>query len=136
MMTGKVVVLAREGGLDWLAPCVEISVAGGDRVFHTETAVVDTGFTGWLAMPGETIERLGLTPYGQRPANQASGDVEMFDIHSALVLWHDALRAVPVHRAEGTPLIGMSLLSGSRLIVDSWEGGDVVIEEVANAGQN
>ncbi len=129
MMTGKVVALARDGGLDWLAPRIDLRVAGGDRVFHTETVVVDTGFTGWLALPGESIARLGLTSYGQRPANQASGDVGMFDIHSALVLWHEALRAVLVHRAEGTPLIGMALLNGSRLIVDSWEGGDVVIEE-------
>ena len=53
----------------------------------------------------------------------------MFDIHSALVLWHGAPRPVPVHRAEGTPLIGMGLLNGNRLTVDSWAGGDVVIEE-------
>ena len=129
MMTGKVVAIAREGGLDWLAPCIDISVAGGDRVFHTELAVVDTGFTGWLALPGESIARLGLTPYGQRPANQASGETRMFDIYSALVLWHGLARPVPVHRAEGTPLIGIGPLNGSRLMVDSWEGGDVVIEE-------
>lgn len=131
MMTGTVIAIAREGGLDWLAPCIDISVAGGARVFHTETAVVDTGFTGWLALPGESIVQLGLTPYGQRPANQASGETRMFDIHSALVLWHGTPRPVPVHRAEGTPLIGMGLLNGSRLIVDSWDGGDVIIDGVA-----
>ena len=130
MITGKVVAIAREGGLDWLAPCIDISIAGTDRVFRTEMAVVDTGFTGWLALPGESIARLDLTPYGQRPASQASGETRMFDIHSALVLWHGVARPVPVHRAEGTPLIGMNLLNGSRLIVDSWEGGDVVIDEL------
>ena len=129
MMTGKVIVIAREAELEWLAPCVEISLAGGDRVFQTETAVIDTGFTGWIALPGDSIERLGLTNYGRRPANQASGDIGMFDIYGVLVIWHGLARPVPVHRAEGTPLIGMGLLNGSRLMVDSWEGGDVVIEE-------
>ena len=129
MITGKVVQTGRQAELVWLEPRVEINIAGHDRVFRSEEAVVDTGFTGWLTLPAATIERLGLTYYGQRPANQAAGDAEMFDIYSALVWWHGAPRPVPVHRAEGTPLIGMGLLNGSRLTVDSWEGGDVVIEE-------
>ena len=42
---------------------------------------------------------------------------------------HVTLRPVVVHGTRGAPLIGMGLLNGNRLIVDSWEGGDVVIEE-------
>ena len=75
------------------------------------------------------VEQLGLTHYGQRPANQAAGEADMFNIYSALVLWHGRPRPVVVHGTRGSILIGMALLHGSRLIVDSWEGGDVVIEE-------
>ena len=129
MILGTVVGTGRQSELVWLEPRVAIGIAGFDRVFRSEEAVIDTGFTGWLTLPAATIKRLGLTYYGQRPANQASGDAEMFDIYSTLVLWHGTPRPVPVHLAEGSPLIGMALLHGSRLVVDSWEGGDVVIEE-------
>ena len=129
MITGKVVVTGRQAGVVWLEPRVDINISGFDRVFRSEEAVVDTGSTGWLTLPEATIERLGLTYYGQRPANQAAGEAEMFDIYGVLVLWHGLPRPVPVHHAEGTPLIGMGLLDGCRLSIDSWEGGDVVIEE-------
>ncbi len=129
MITGTVVATGRQAGVVWLEPRVEINIAGLDRVFRSEEAVVDTGFTGWLTLPEATIEELGLNHYGQRLANQAGGEAEMFDIYGVLVLWHGRARPVPVHLAEGIPLIGMGLLNGSRLTVDSWEGGDVVIEE-------
>ena len=34
-----------------------------------------------------------------------------------------------VHQAGGRPLMGMALLSGSRLLIDASEGGEVAIEE-------
>ena len=134
MIVGKVIARRSESDLVWLEPHISISVAGADRVFREEDATIDTGFTGWLALPESAIEQLGLTHYGQRPANQAAGEADMFNIYSALVLWHGRPRPVVVHGTRGAPLIGMALLHGSRLIVDSWEGGDVVIEEVSNAG--
>ena len=53
----------------------------------------------------------------------------VFDIHAALIEWHCQLRPVIVHEADGRLLIGMSLLDGSRLLIDAWEGGEVTIEE-------
>lgn len=131
MIVGKVIATRRDNDVVWLEPRIGISVAGIDRVFREEEAMVDTGFTGWLALPDDSIARLGLTHYGQRPANQAAGEARMFDIYSALVVWHGVLRPVVVHGTRGAALIGMGLLNGSRLTVDSWEGGDVVIEERA-----
>lgn len=128
MIIGQVVAAGQEAGVVALEPRVKIGIAGTDRVFHTEEAVVDTGFTGWLTLPQTLIARLGLTYYGQRPANQASGEILMFDIYGGLVAWHGGPRPVLVHRVDGKPLIGMALLSGSRLTVDAREGGWVLIE--------
>ena len=128
MIAGKVNSEVDKDGYVYLKPQITLSVAGVDRVFRMSQVTVDTGFTGWLALPGDTIEELGLTSYGQRPANQAGG-VGVFSIYGALVLWHGEQRPVLVHRITGDPLMGMALLEGSQLKVDAREDGDVIIDE-------
>ena len=129
MITGKVKAEVDENGYIYLKPRINISVAGVDRAFLNRDATVDTGFTGGLALPEDTIEELGLTLYGRRPANHASG-VGMFEIYGALVLWHGEYRPVLVHKTSGEPLVGMALLENSRLTIDAREDGDIVIEEM------
>ena len=129
MITGKVKAEVDENGNIYLKPRINISVAGVDRAFLNRDATVDTGFTGGLALPEDTIEELGLTLYGRRPANHASG-VGMFEIYGALVSWHGEYRPVLVHKTTGEPLVGMALLENSRLTVDAREDGNIVIEEM------
>lgn len=128
MIEGKVKSVVDKDGYVYLKPQIALNIAGSDRVFLTSDVTVDTGFTGWLALPEDVIQKLGLTSYGQRPANQAGG-VGMFSIYGALVLWHGEQRPVLVHQITGDPLIGMALLEGSQLKVDAREDGDVFIEE-------
>ena len=116
-----------------LEPRISLRVAGRERVFQTVEAVVDTGFTAFLTLPERTIQQLRLIHLGQRPATLASGEVQMFDMYGGLILWHDQLRAVVVHRTNDRSLVGMSLLSGCRLVVDTREGGDVIIEEIPSS---
>ena len=130
MIRGRVEVSGTESGIVYLEPQIAVSVVSRDTNFWTETAVIDTGFNGWLTLPESIIQELGLTYYGQRPAVQASGEAQLFLIYGAMVSWDGEHRAVLVHQAEGTPLIGMGLLKGSRLIMDTREGGDVIIEAI------
>ena len=129
MITGKVKAEVDQHGYTYLKPRISISIAGIDRAFLNRDATVDTGFTGGLALLENTIEELGLTFYGRRPANQVSG-VGMFDIYGALVSWHGEHRPVLVYKTSGGPLVGMALLEGSRLTVGTREDGDVIIEEM------
>lgn len=129
MITGKVKAEVDENGYIYLKPQINISVAGIDRAFMNRDATVDTAFTGGLALPEDTIEELGLTLYGRRPANHVSA-VGMFEIYGALVSWHGEHRPVLVHKTSGEPLVGMALLENSRLTVDAREDGDIVIEEM------
>ncbi len=129
MISGKVKVEIGKDGLTYLKPRITIRVAGASRSFVDFDAVVDTGFTGWLALPEDTIEQLGLTRYGERVAHQASG-TGLFSIFGALTSWHNVHRPVLVHQITGDPLIGMALLEGCRLMVDAREDGDVIIEEL------
>lgn len=132
MIEGRVIATHAPDGTVILEPKVSIELSGRDRIFHREEVVVDTGFTGFLTLPESVIERLNLISYGQRPATLASGERQMFDIYGAVIRWHEGLRPAIVHSADGSPLIGMSLLDGSRLVVESWESGSVTIEEVVS----
>ncbi len=94
-------------------------------------AVIDTGFTDWLTIPADAAEYLGLQVRGSVDVELADGSVERLPIHRVRVSWHGRSRSV---RAYGVPggeaLIGMSLLRGSRLTLDSVPGGAVRIEDL------
>ena len=65
MILGKVSALGSQNGIVRLEAQIEIAIASADRIFHTETVAIDTGFTGWLALPQTSIDRMGLTFYGR-----------------------------------------------------------------------
>ena len=58
-------------------------------------------------------------------ADGSTVELQRFD---GFVEWHDELREVMVLAAEGGPLIGMSLLRGSRITIDVDDGGLVAVE--------
>jgi hypothetical protein len=47
--------------------------------------------------------------------------------------WHGQQRDVLVAEAEGTPFVGMSLLSGNRLVIDVIDGGGVEIDSLKSS---
>jgi hypothetical protein len=55
------------------------------------------------------------------------GSESVFDIYEGTVLWDGQVRRIPVHEAETTPLIGMSLLQGYELTLEVQSGGKVTI---------
>ena len=48
-------------------------------------------------------------------------------MYLAKVLWHGQEREVLILEAEGVPLVGMSLLYGSRVMLEVVDNGDVTI---------
>ena len=126
MIRGKVERNAGGGLEPWIAISVEDS--NGDML-HLEV-IVDTGFTGWLMLPASVIDRLGLTRQGTHLSVIAGGASDSFDYYETRALWHGQSRRVEVLQSIDQSLLGTELLEGSRLMVDAWEGGDVIIEEV------
>ena len=115
-----------DGGLEaWVA----LSVMGVDGELQRCDIIVDTGFTGWLTLPEADIRRLGLAGVGYRDSITASGNMERFDYYKTLVSWHGRLHEIEVFQSIDQPLLGMELLEGSRVAVDAWDGGDVIIRE-------
>lgn len=91
--------------------------------------VVDTGFTGYLTLPPSAISALRLRAIEAVRAQLADGSFANIQTFQATAMWHGKERRVVVCAAEGGPLLGMSLLHGSRLFVDVVDGGAVNIDE-------
>ena len=92
-------------------------------------AVIDTGFTGHLTLPACTIGRLGLSLVGHNKFKLANGEHSEFQIYNGSVTWHGHPHEVHIVQSECDPLLGMTLLWGSRITVDATTHGEVTIEE-------
>ncbi len=100
---------------------------------HPVDVVLDTGFTGSLTLPPETIRLLGLLYIGMRTFELADSQQVRFDTYLGSVSWHDRERLVVTLESDGAPLLGTRLLWGSRVTMDALAGGAVEIEELATA---
>ncbi|MFM6062150.1 MAG: clan AA aspartic protease [Microcystis panniformis] len=99
-------------------------------------AVIDTGFTGFLSLPNDIITELGL-PWSYRDRGTlGDGSEVLFDIYDAVAIWDGKSQEIEVNSAETEPLIGMSMLCGYRLQVDTIEGGLVIITDLSDFASN
>jgi clan AA aspartic protease len=101
----------------------------GERETEVET-VLDTGFTGHLALPGVIVDQLALPSQGVVDVSLADGSRVQLVVHRARVLWMGTTRDVEVLASGGHALAGMSLLHGHAVRLDVVEGGRVVIESL------
>ncbi len=110
---------------------VQVLVVDRANIERPLDAVVDTGFTGYLALPQPVIRQLGLTSDGEGHITLADGSALLHDIYRTAVVWHTQRRVIPIIGMGDKPLIGMRLLTGSRVILDVVDGGPVTIEPLA-----
>lgn len=109
----------------------DVGIAPPGKEFEEEVrAVVDTGFTGELTLPEEHIRELGYSYWGTIDGTLADGSEVQMNLYEGRILWHDRDRDILVGAADGQALVGMELLSGSRLTVEATPGGEVRIEEL------
>jgi clan AA aspartic protease len=90
-------------------------------------AVVDTGFTGFLALPGDVISRLGLPIKGLRDTILADGSAVVLVAYEPIVHWQGRRLLAPALEVEDEALLGMSLLLGNLLTMEIKDGGRVKI---------
>jgi predicted aspartyl protease len=83
-------------------------------------------------LPIDIIIELGL-PWNYRDrATLGDGSETLFDVYDAEVIWDRQYREIEINAAETEPLLGMRMLKGYRLQVDTIEGGLVTIEMLPN----
>jgi predicted aspartyl protease len=122
MITG--VVTAQQQAL------IPLTVQDWQGQAETVDAIVDTGFNGFLTLPLPQIARWRFPYEGIAEVILGDGDTVRLDSFAATVLWDGYVRTGLVLAAEGMPLVGMALLSGSRVCFDVTDGGPVTIERL------
>jgi clan AA aspartic protease len=90
--------------------------------------VIDSGFDGFLSLPSEIIIRLGLPWTISNPATLGDDSEIVFDFYTGTVIWDGQYREIDIAESETEPLLGMAMLYGYRLQIDTVEGGIVKIE--------
>ncbi|MEG3438562.1 hypothetical protein V0288_15630 [Pannus brasiliensis CCIBt3594] len=91
-------------------------------------AVIDTGYTGFLSVPSEIIVALSLPWTGIDRVTLGDGSETTFEVYSGRVIWDGEYRDIPINQSETEPLVGMKLLYGYDLRIQTVIGGTVTIE--------
>ncbi len=90
-------------------------------------AIIDTGFSGSVAILPEDVVTLGLLPSGSVETILADGSVRTVLTYSAAVEWDGIQIISEVIADDEVPLIGMEILTGYNLSIDVVDGGAVRI---------
>jgi predicted aspartyl protease len=95
----------------------------------TLEAIVDTGFGGFLALPEDSIHRLGLRPDGAALMQSAGGQLDFRDTYRVQVDWQNGQRrGHAIASSLPAALVGTELLVGSRVTLDYGPAKSVEIE--------
>lgn len=91
--------------------------------------LVDTGFSGHMAVPLSVVEALNLEYQDLQRGILADGKRSLFDTVDLCVYWND--RPVVV-RAQvlGEPLIGTRMLSGHSIQAEWQQGGEIRLSKI------
>jgi clan AA aspartic protease len=107
---------------------ISLVIVNESRQTKLITAVIDTGYTGFLSLPNEVIAELDLSWTGIDRGTLGDGSEVTFEVYAAKVIWDGEYRDIPINEAETDPLVGISLLYGYDLHIQTVEGGNVTIK--------
>lgn len=110
-------------------PLISLVVFANDGSTHKLSLKIDTGFTGWITLPPELIDRMDLPSAGFRRVTLADGsDLELPGFYVEVV-WLDVIRTVVCLATTNTYLAGMSMMYGCSLRMDIVDGGRTTIRQ-------
>ncbi|HIE00503.1 MAG TPA: aspartyl protease [Thiotrichaceae bacterium] len=97
----------------------EIDLMAVDSSIVTVDAMLDTGFTDWLAMNTQDIKDLGW-PFIDRLEKQTASGLFRFNLYAGIVFFDDQKFAIEVIGGDELThvLMGLQWLNHRRLIVD------------------
>ena len=106
---------------------IPLRVQGGSGDWQTLNVVVDTGFTGQLALPERYVRQLELMLNDENRVTPATGQSILVAAGNVLVMWHGRQLRVRVVQSGTHPLLGMALLWNNRIAIDAVADGAVTV---------
>lgn len=112
----------------------EIELISDNGVELPVDALLDTGFSGWLAMDSQDLEGLDWIYIRRQKMITAKGEFN-FDLYAGKLRIDEQEFDIPVHVGAGVPevLIGRQWLKTRRLVVD-MSAGVLTLEAMALLG--
>jgi len=89
--------------------------------------LIDTGFTGFLALRSDLVEHLGLQRIAKVPVELADGSEVSLHYHFVRIEWRGVVRTVRAIEMDTDPVIGTQLLWGNQLTIDMIVDGVVTV---------
>lgn len=112
-----------------LDPLVTIEIRDAQGDLQPVEVVVDTGFSGELALPPDLVQSLGLHYIDDIPVFLADHQQRSVRAYEGVLSWHGRHREAVVLEMGSEPLLGMALMLESILTVSCRPNGPVAIEE-------
>ena len=109
----------------FLYPRVHLDVFGSGGESKSFVATLDTGFSGWVALPESEIDALRLPHFRTERITLADASEISADLHVADVFFSDHLFKVYVVSIGSVPLVGTSLLWNAGITLDMTPNGDI-----------
>ena len=106
---------------------IRLRVRGPGGVEAGVDALIDTGYSGVMALPAALCMTLGLPQRAGVTTVLADGSSRRVASYAAEVEWDGGWRPVAVTAVGGEALVGMGLLAGHELRVEVTAGGAVSI---------
>ena len=100
------------------------------RELHHFSAVIDTGFQGYLMLPRVVVQQLGLTVIDARDLVIGNEETHRFDLCAAVILWEDEPIPIPILVSETQILVGAHLLAGFFLTAAMIPSGRVTLTKI------
>jgi len=112
-------------------PTLVLQIRAATGTFDESECVIDTGFSGFVALAPEQILALGWPFIATAKYELADGSEVVFAVYRGTVIWDGLEYDVNVLASSGGDLVGMGMLYGYRVVMDIVDGGDIVIEALA-----
>jgi clan AA aspartic protease len=109
---------------------IRLTIRGPTGNVQQVTALVDTGYTGWLTLPTSLIDELDLPWQDTVTGILADGSEIDLNAYEAAVIWDRRVKQIRVEEADVVPLVGMSLMRGFELKVKVRPRGKVTLKRL------
>ncbi len=119
----KIGVVELQNGL--LCPKVGFDIVGSGGEVESFSGTLDTGFTGWVALPESEIDNLGLKFSHYDVLTLADNKTVQVPLYVGEVFLATRWHRVFVVQIGSTPLVGTGLVSKARITLDMVSDGDI-----------